>query len=181
MSATTLARMRSCRSGGKAAGSAARRRTIRTVRLNLTRSGVDAALGGGPADQGGDGPVGEQVPVVLLADHVRAPGPQHAPGAAQAGLELGVPGLAARIPQRIPRLAALIRTPIPARFVSLWPYSWCRRNCGKCQARRSPAWRERGSSRCKAISMTLTAKDQDPHPERRHFAPGAPASRTPGP
>src|SRR5258706_12894195 len=37
--------------------------------------------------------MGQEVPVDLLAHHVRAPGPQYPPGAAQMGLELGVPGL----------------------------------------------------------------------------------------
>ena len=40
-----------------------------------------------------DGVVGEQVAVDLLADHVRAFGPQHPAGAAQVGLELVVAGL----------------------------------------------------------------------------------------
>ena len=34
----------------------------------------------------------EQVAVDLLADHVRALGPQHLPGAPQGRLELGIPG-----------------------------------------------------------------------------------------
>lgn len=37
--------------------------------------------------------MGAQVAVDFLADHVRAPGPQYLPGAAQVRLELGIPGL----------------------------------------------------------------------------------------
>src|SRR5580693_8498778 len=54
--------------------------------------GVDAGFGGGPAYERRDGVVGEQVAVDFLADHVRALGPQHLPGPAQAGLELIVAG-----------------------------------------------------------------------------------------
>jgi hypothetical protein len=61
--------------------------------LEFDPVGVDACFGGGLADQGTDRVVGEQVAVDLLADHIRAPGPQHPPGAAQVRLELGVPGL----------------------------------------------------------------------------------------
>src|SRR5258706_15839135 len=93
MSAMTLARMRSCRSGGKGRRFGGTAADDADGPLELDPVGVDAGLGGGPADQGGYGPVGEQVAVDLLADHVRGLGPQHPPGAAQAGLELGVPGL----------------------------------------------------------------------------------------
>jgi hypothetical protein len=58
--------------------------------------GVDAGFGGGGADQGADGVVGQQVAVDFLADHVRAFGPQDAAGAAQGGLELTVGGLKER-------------------------------------------------------------------------------------
>ncbi len=55
--------------------------------------GVDIGFGGSAADQGRDGVVGEQLTVDLLADHVRALGPQYRTGAAQAGLELIVAGV----------------------------------------------------------------------------------------
>ena len=42
--------------------------------------GVDVSLGCGLADEPGDGPVRQQVAVDFLADHVRAPGPQHPSG-----------------------------------------------------------------------------------------------------
>src|SRR5258705_10393272 len=54
---------------------------------------VEVGLGGGLADQGADRVMGEQVAVDLLADHVRALGPQHPAGSAQGGLELVVAGL----------------------------------------------------------------------------------------
>src|SRR6266849_2948866 len=54
---------------------------------------VDVGLGGGLADQGADRVMGEQVAVDLLADHVRALGPQHPAGSAQVCLELVVAGL----------------------------------------------------------------------------------------
>src|SRR5438552_17030090 len=93
MLAMTLARMRSRWSGGenrRVSGPAADD-AVGPLELDPVR--VDAGLGGGLADQGRDGVVGEQVAVDLLADHVRALGAQHPPGAAQVGLELGIPGL----------------------------------------------------------------------------------------
>jgi hypothetical protein len=62
-------------------------------RGELDPVGIDIAFGRGPADQGADRVVGEQVAVDLLADHVRALGAQHLPGAAQVGLDLIVAGL----------------------------------------------------------------------------------------
>src|SRR6266498_1936223 len=93
MSAVIRVRMRSCWSGGKGrrVGGPAADDADGALELDPVR--VDACFGGGPADQGRYGVVGEQVAVDLLADHVRAPGPQHPPGAAQVGLELLVPGL----------------------------------------------------------------------------------------
>src|SRR5690348_10355073 len=53
---------------------------------------VDVGFGGRLADQARDGVVGEQVAIDFLADHVRAFGPQHRTGPAQARLELIVAG-----------------------------------------------------------------------------------------
>src|SRR5450755_5132363 len=55
--------------------------------------GVDSGAGGGCADQGADGVVGEQVAPDLLPHHVRRFGAQYLPRAAEIGLELLVPGL----------------------------------------------------------------------------------------
>jgi hypothetical protein len=55
--------------------------------------GVDVGFGGGPADQGADRVVGQQVAVDLGAHHVRALGPQDLARAAQVGLDLLVSGL----------------------------------------------------------------------------------------
>ena len=60
--------------------------------LELDPVRVDARFGGGPADQGRQGVMSEQVAVDLLADHVRALGPQHLLRASQGRLELGIPG-----------------------------------------------------------------------------------------
>ena len=56
---------------------------MRTVRLNLTRSGSMPASVAALQIRADEGPVGEQVAVDFLADHVRALGPQYPPGAAQ--------------------------------------------------------------------------------------------------
>src|SRR5712691_4080942 len=93
MLAMTLARARSRCSegkGGRVGGPAA---DDPDGPLELDPVRVDAGLGGGPADQGRYGVMGQQVAVDLLADHVRALGPQHPARPAQAGLELGVAGL----------------------------------------------------------------------------------------
>ena len=66
---------------------------MRTVRLNLTRSGSMPASVAARQIRARQGVMGEQVAVDFLADHVRALGPQHPPGAAQVRLELGIPGL----------------------------------------------------------------------------------------
>src|SRR6266704_3532935 len=93
MSAMTLARMPPRWSGGKGRRVSGPAADDADGPLELDPVRVDAGLGGGPADQGADRVVGEQVAVDFLADHVRALGPQHPPGAAQVCLELGVPGL----------------------------------------------------------------------------------------
>src|ERR1019366_6775753 len=93
MLAMTVARMRSCCSGGKGRRVSGPAADDADCPLELDPVGVDARLGGGPADQGREGVMGEQVAVDFLADHVRALGPQHLPGTAQGGLELGIPGL----------------------------------------------------------------------------------------
>src|SRR2546421_8163093 len=92
MSAMTVARERRAWSGGKGrvCGPAA---DDADGAQELDPVGVDAGLGGRPADQRRDGVVGEQVAVDFLADHVRAPGPQDLAGPAPAGLELVVAGL----------------------------------------------------------------------------------------
>src|ERR1035438_7645636 len=61
--------------------------------LELDPVRVDAGRGGGGADQGADGVVGEQVAPDLLPHHVRGFGAQYLPRAAEIGLELPVPGL----------------------------------------------------------------------------------------
>src|SRR6266536_4215669 len=83
MSAMTLARMRSRWSGGKGRRVSGTAADDPDGALEFDPVGVDAGFGGGAADEGGYGVVGEQVAVDFLADHVRAPGPQHLPGAAQ--------------------------------------------------------------------------------------------------
>ena len=85
--------MRSCCSGGEGrrVGGPAADDADGPLELDPVR--VDTRLGRGPADQGRQGVVGEQVAVDLLADHVRALGPQHPPGTSQGRLELGIPGL----------------------------------------------------------------------------------------
>src|SRR5207253_507554 len=93
MLAMTAARMRSCRSGGKGRRVSGPAADNADGALELDAVRVDACRRGGLADQGADGVMGEQVPVDLLADHVRALGPQYLAWPAQAGLELGIPGL----------------------------------------------------------------------------------------
>src|SRR5215831_18733975 len=92
MLALTSARMRSCCSGGKGRRVGGAAADDADGALELDPVGIDARFGGRLADQGTDRVVGEEVAVDFLADHVRALGPQHLPGAAQVGLELGVPG-----------------------------------------------------------------------------------------
>jgi hypothetical protein len=91
MSAMTAASNCCCWSGGKgrASGPAA---DDADGAQEFHPVGVGVGFGGGPADQRRDGVVGEQVAVDLLADHVRALGPQHRARAAHAGLELIVAG-----------------------------------------------------------------------------------------
>src|SRR5450755_5145101 len=93
MSVMTLARVRSRCSGGKGRRVSGPAADDADSPPELDPVRVDARLGGGPADQGGQGVMGEQVAVDLLPDHVRALGPQHPPGAAQVRLELLVPRL----------------------------------------------------------------------------------------
>src|SRR5262245_23235228 len=92
MSALTAARTCSCCSGGKGRGADGPADDADGA-LELDPVGVDVCLGSSPADQGRYGLVGEQVPVYLLPDHVRALGPQYLPRPPQVGLELGVTGL----------------------------------------------------------------------------------------
>ena len=77
MPAMTVARMRSWCSGGKGRriGGAAAGDADGALELDPVR--VNAGLGGGPADQGRQGVMGQQVAVDFLPDHVRALGPQH--------------------------------------------------------------------------------------------------------
>ena len=103
MLAMTLARMRSRWSGGenrRVSGPAA---DDADGPLELDPVRVDAGLGGGLADQGRDGVVGEQVAVDLLADHVRALGAQHPPRP-----NYPVAGLSRRRIKRQPVLGGLI-------------------------------------------------------------------------
>src|ERR1022692_4460879 len=83
MSAMTVARMRSWCSGGKGRRAGGPAAGDADGPLEFDPVGVGARFGGGPADQGRQGVMSEQVAVDLLADHVRALGPQHLPGAAQ--------------------------------------------------------------------------------------------------
>jgi len=80
MSAMTVARMRSRWSGGKGRRVSGPAADDPDSALEFDPVRVDGGFGGGLADQGADRVVGEQVAVDLLADHVRAPGPQHPPG-----------------------------------------------------------------------------------------------------
>jgi hypothetical protein len=91
MSAMIAARDRRAWSGGKdrVCGPAA---DDADGAQELDPVGVDVGFGGSPADQRRDGVVGKQVAIDFLADHVRAFGPQHLPGAAQVRLELVVAG-----------------------------------------------------------------------------------------
>src|SRR5271170_5415284 len=93
MSAMTVARMRSWCSGGKGRRVSGPAADDADGPLELDPVRVDARFGGGPADQGRQGVMREQVAVDLLADHVRALGPQNLPGAPQGRLELGIPSL----------------------------------------------------------------------------------------
>src|SRR5258707_1434909 len=93
MLAMTVARMRCCWSGGEGRRVGGPAADNADGALEFDPVGVDARFGGCLADQGADGVVGEQVAVDLLADHVRALGPQHPARAAQVGLQLLVPGL----------------------------------------------------------------------------------------
>src|SRR5450631_1322010 len=93
MSAMIAARMRSRWSGGKGRRAGALAADDPDGAQEFHPVGVNVGLGGGPADQGADRMVGEQVAVDLLADHVRAPGPQDPARAAQVGLDLVVAGL----------------------------------------------------------------------------------------
>src|ERR1700674_1625749 len=92
MPAMTRARMRWRWSGGKSrvSGPAA---DDADGPLELDPVGVDARGGGGCADQGADGVVGEQVAPDLLPHHVRRFGPEYFPPASQGGLQPLVPGL----------------------------------------------------------------------------------------
>src|ERR1700677_3227129 len=93
MAAMTRARIRPRWSGGKSrvSGPAA---DDADGALELDPVRVDAGVRGGCADQGADRVVGEQVSPDLLPDHVRGLRAQYLPRAAEAGLELLVPGLA---------------------------------------------------------------------------------------
>src|SRR5438034_7965715 len=93
MSASTAAWTRVCCSGGKGRRVSDPAAQDAHGAFELDAVGVDVGLGCGSADQGADRVVGEQVPVDLLADHVRALRSQHPAGAAQVGLELVVAGL----------------------------------------------------------------------------------------
>src|SRR5450631_1825272 len=116
MSAMTASRRRSRWSGGKGrrVGGPAADDADGALEFDPVR--VDAGFGGGPADQGRQGVMGEQVAVDFLAHHVRALGPQDAPRAAQVRLELGVPGL--NQPPLIPvkRKSSLAWRPVAGRY-----------------------------------------------------------------
>src|SRR5258708_7389951 len=96
MPAMTAARMRSWWSGGKGRRVSGPAADDADGALELDPVGVDAGLGGGFADQGGYGPVGEQVSVDLLAAPAPGPGPQPPPGPlpAPAGAGSGATGRA---------------------------------------------------------------------------------------